>query len=573
MAGGKETPRQKMIGMMYLVLTALLALNVSKEILDAFTQVDTGVRQTSEVAEAKAMAGLSVLSSSSNPEKAKPFLNKANEVGDKADELIAYINELKARTIAVSEGDLPPGDNKYGEYMIDGITVGMNDKKPDSDDYYVTKKDENQNNTSLLFGSDPQKPHDKPWSATELKGKLETYRDYLKGVTVKEVTGNTWKMPDGLKASFDEIFSYEPTMEGPKGDEKEVLWEYKNFYHMPLAALMPIMSKFQLDVENAKADVITALSTGVEGSSYKFTNLAAMVIPKSNYILRGDSFAAEILLAAYDGTNPPRTYVQTTDWNGADSSLLDVAGLEALPINERGLGELKLGTRGMGLGDHSYKGLIEYDGPQGTEKIPVYIPPFTVAEPALVVSPTAMNVFYRGLPNPVEISVPGVPQDKVQATCAGHTMSKGSNGEWIVKPGKGKDAKISVSAEIDGKKVNMGTKEFRIKNIPDPVPQFNGKSPKDNNIKLSDAQNAAGLRAAMDDFLFDVKVSVVEFTMVFTRDGQVIEKKSTSNRVTSEMQANLKKLKRGQKVYINNIMVKMPDGSKRKVANITLKCV
>ena len=84
-----------MIGMMYLVLTALLALNVSKEILDAFTQVDTGVRQTSEVAEAKAMAGLSVLSSSSNPEKAKPFLNKANEVGDKADELIAYLNVLK----------------------------------------------------------------------------------------------------------------------------------------------------------------------------------------------------------------------------------------------------------------------------------------------------------------------------------------------------------------------------------------------------------------------------------------------------------------------------------------------
>ena len=125
-----------------------------------------------------------------------------------------------------------------------------------------------------------------------------------------------------------------------------------------------------------------------------------LVVPESNYILRGDSFRADVLLAAFDGTNPPDIYVDSKKWNERDSSLLEYENIDALPIGTDGLGKLRISTRGMSLGESNYKGLIRFQGPDGNiQDFPYYTPKFTVAEPALVVSPTKMNVFYRGLPN------------------------------------------------------------------------------------------------------------------------------------------------------------------------------
>jgi len=226
----------------------------------------------------------------------------------------------------------------------------------------------------------------------------------------------------------------------------------------------------------------------------------------------------------------------------------------------------------MPLGDATFKGLIRYNGPLGMEEFDIYLPPFKVAEPALVVSPTKMNVFYRGLPNPVEVSVPGVAQEDLQVTITGgHNLSKDGSG-WVVKPGKGKNCKIAVSAKMpDGSTQRIGEKEFRVKRIPDPVPNFAGKKPSDSTVPRGDMTIAAGVRAEMENFDFEVSVKVKSFSMVFVRDGQVIEKTSNSNRVTDSMKANMKKVGKGQKVYIEKITVSMPDGSTRQVGNITLK--
>jgi len=144
----------------------------------------------------------------------------------------------------------------------------------------------------------------------------------------------------------------------------------------------------------------------------------------------------------------------------------------------------------------------------------------------------------------------------------------------VVKPGKGKDATISVTAEMpDGSTQSMGKKEFRVKRIPDPVPKFAGKYPTDNSVPKGDLAVAAGIRAEMVGFDFEVDVKVTSFNMIFIRDGNVIEKSSKSNRVTDEMKQNMKKVGKGQKVYLEKIKVKMPDGTTRQVANISLKVV
>lgn len=574
MAGGKESPRQKMIGMMYLVLTALLAMNVSKEILDAFALVDRGLHKTEATLSNKNTANMAEFGSkmASNPEKTKPFNDKAKEVNRKADELIQHIEVLKARTIAVSHGGNPLNyaEDKYQEYMIDGKTVLADDLNEEGDKY-VSKPDDNQSNTTLLVGPNPQDPSTDPWTANELKTKLLAFKDYVVGIQLKESTGKTWDVPEALVNSVNDIFNYPDV----QVEDRVETWEAKNFYHNSLAAILPILTKYQLDVQNVKADVLSSMLSGIEGKSYKFTNLLPLVVPESNYILRGDSFRANVLLAAYDGTNPPDIFMSGDRWNMTDSSrLADVTNEMKITIGADGLGKLRIPTNGMPLGDASFKGLIRYNGPLGVEEYDVFLPPFKVAEPSLVVSPTKMNVFYRGLPNPVEISVPGVAQEDLQVTITGgHTLTKDGAG-WIVKPGKGKECKIAVSAKMpDGSNQRIGEKEFRVKRIPDPVPVFAGKRPTDSTVPRNDMKIAAGVRAEMVNFDFEVSVKVQSFNMVFVRDGQVIEKSSKSNRVTDEMKANMKKVGKGQKIYVEKITVKMPDGTIRQVGNITLKVV
>ena len=220
-------------------------------------------------------------------------------------------------------------------------------------------------------------------------------------------------------------------------DDKEVLWEAANFFDVPIAAVIPILSKLQIDVENAKSNMMTELIAGIEGKSYKFTNLMPLVVPESNYILRETASAPMCSLAAFDATNSPDIYVDDRAFDGRDSTLLAYDGKDPLSI-DGGLGKPASPRRACSSGEKNYKGLIRFQGPDGNVgDYPFYTPEFTVAEPALVVSPTKMNVFYRGVPNPVEISVPGVSSDKLDVRITGGHRIKPDGETFIVEPGAG----------------------------------------------------------------------------------------------------------------------------------------
>jgi gliding motility-associated protein GldM len=162
MAGGKETPRQKMIGMMYLVLTALLAMNISKDVLNAFVQINRGLVKNSANSEERADATLGLLDSWSDKEKAAPFQTKAHEIVEKADAIVKHIIEMKARVVACSEKGSADGSG-YEEFMPNGQFIDLlelKDGKP-----VVSKLDENQNTTGMLIGDEPASPKNGPWSA------------------------------------------------------------------------------------------------------------------------------------------------------------------------------------------------------------------------------------------------------------------------------------------------------------------------------------------------------------------------------------------------------------------------
>ena len=558
-----------MIGMMYLVLTALLALNISKEVLNGFVKVENSLRTTQGTLNAKVNETSTELETKylQNQEKVKPFYDKAQQVNASSAELISYITEMKARIMAASSGDY----DDAGELAV-GNYIGKDENGMDTvlNLALIPIKDEYQNLTTFVGMAEPKEPLEGPWTAVELKQNLEAFSSQLKNTSVVDNQGTRRNLPQYLKDQIDETFAFPTEIQ----EGEEVSWEHANFYHVPLAAVMPLMTKMTLDIQDIQDDILSWLLGSVDAKSYKFTNLMPLVVPESNYILRGDSFRADVLLAAFDGTNPPDIYVDPKKWNERDSSLLEYENIDALPIGADGLGKLRISTRGMSLGESNYKGLIRFQGPDGNiQGFPYYTPKFTVAEPALVVSPTKMNVFYRGLPNPVEVSVPGVPGDKIDVRISGnHRLKKESDGTFTITPGTDKKANITVSAELpDGSKKTLPAREFRVKRIPDPVPFFVGKTPSDRSISKQALVGADGIGAQMVNFDFDVRVVVKSFSVSVSRDGTLVEKNSNSNRLTADMKQLFNRVSRGNVVYFEDIIVGMPDGTERQVAAMKLK--
>jgi gliding motility-associated protein GldM len=571
MAGGKETPRQKMIGMMYLVLTALLAMNISKDVLNAFLQINRSQIKTSEILNSKAQASLAALNAPKPEDAAKavPFQQKASEVIAKTQDVVKYMEELKARTMAASMKSNNTGDG-FEEFMENGKALDM---LTATGKEKISKPDENTNATALLIGSKPHEPKETPWSGNELKKKLEEYAQFVRGVSVTNIDDKPVTLPEDIVASIDSAFHFaeEKDLDG-KGEP----WEVNRFHDTPLAACIATMSMLQTSVMNTQAQILSWLQGSINATDIKFTDVTVAAVPLQSYVLKGDEFQAEIFLAAYNKNSTTKIYPGGEYSGDRPSEVTPGAGASGGGIESGPDGKciFKVNTSGLTLGTHGFKGQISYLKDGQEQFLNYFIPPMTVGAPALVVSPVNMNVFYRGLDNPVEISVPGVDPSALRVSMDGGSISGlQSDGTYNVKPGDGKEAVIRVSANINGKDTPMPAKNFRIKRIPDPVPSFGGKKPYDSTIPQGDASVAAGVRAEMEGFDFPVTASVTKFVVSMVANGQYKEYACSSNKISDDASAAIKKMKKGEKFFIEQIMCKMPDGTERKLSPITLKIV
>ena len=549
MAGGKLSARQKMINMMYLVLTALLALNVSKEILDAFVTVNDGLETTKATFKNKMDQQYADFSASYNENKQKvgPYYESATTIEQQAKDLIAHIDKIKTIIISGTE------NKEEGDLFANDTLISLR---------YIENKDGYDAPTNLLIGADPDTPKDGENSATELKQKLESYREVLKGVVSKHGGNST------LEASLDRTFNFPEKIKDASGTNNN--WESMNFYHVPLAACVTILSKIQADIRNTESDVVKWLYGQVDASSLKFTNITPAIIPLTNYVTQGDSFTADVFLAAYDATNPPNIFLADDDAE-VDTLSGRIKGKSyPVTIGEDGLGKLKIPATGVG---QFSKGISIKYKPMGQDTMIFYTyANYEVAKPNLVVSPTKMNVFYKGVDNPVEVSVPGFSADKIKPSISSGSITKASGGGYVVRVTSGTKADISVSAELpDGSTKRLGPAEFRVKSVPNPTPFFAGKSVGDDLVKKNELTAAQGVAARMLDFDFDLKFTVTQFKLTMIIGGTPIEKVSKGQYVTGEMKEMLQKAKRGQKVYIESIKAKGPDGTVRNLGSLSFK--
>jgi gliding motility-associated protein GldM len=568
MAGGKETPRQKMIGMMYLVLTALLAMNISKDVLNAFIQINRGLVRNSANSEERADATLGLLDNWSDKEKARPFQDKAHEIVEKADALVKHIIEMKAHVLACSAKGNADGAG-FEEYIVDGHLVDIGDKEK------VSKPDENQNTTGMLIGDEPASPKNGPWSAVELREKLTAFSEECQNLSVTDLKGNMHTLAEGApeaKALIANTFAFADIPNSEKGEPDEK-WETALFYHSPLAAVIAHLSKIESDVILVKNTMLNFLASSINASDLKFSDVTVAVVPKQSYILKGDSFVAEIYLAAYNKASKTKVYMGGEVGDGAKPEVFDYSGKEAIMSGTDGKCKFKINE--SALGSHSHKGVIVYQDADGSDKaIPFIIPPFTVGEAALVVSPTAMMVFYERVENPVEISVPGVDASQLSVSMSGGSISPKGGGNYMVMPTNGsRDATINVTAVINGKQVSMPAKQFKIKKLPDPTPSFQGKNHMTTTISRGDATAASAVFASMGaDFVFQgIPVSINGFTMTVASAGKITpEMRATGGSLSSEMKTALSKVKTGDKIYVERIEASVA-GERRPLPSISLK--
>ncbi|NOZ34797.1 MAG: gliding motility protein GldM [Chlorobi bacterium] len=519
---GQLSPRQKMINMMYLILTALLAMNVSAEILNAFVLVNDSLTKTEKGINSKNQEVYTKFNEKfqTNPKKVKPWKDKADKVGALSTELVNEISNIQKEMLLADDEDYP-------KFLKDGSGVIKN------------KKDKETPTRVMLEGKKPNK-------ATQLKNKIN---EFVKNVeTVLSGVPKADAILNSMKANLSTA-----DVVGESGEKKS--WQLANFDQLPLVAAITMLTKFKTDILNVESDAINTLLTQVDAKSYKFTSLNAIVKTDKGYVLSGETFKAQIFVGASDTTQNPEIILD----NGQK--------IDSFDSQKRGIFSVKTGAPGV----YILKGKIVVNRPGTTLKDSFpFSYPYQVAVPSISVSPDKMNVFYIGVDNPVTVTAAGTPADQIHATVAGGSMISRGNSKYTVRVKRPGKTRVTVSA--NGRA--LGSKEFRVKTLPDPVTTLGAKGtsyykgglcPKSTLLALS------GVNATMENFDFELRYRITQFVVTCNIGGFDESAKSNNRRFTPQQKAVIRKARRKSRVIIENVKAVGPDKRTRKINDLVLK--
>ncbi len=507
MAGGNVSPRQKMINMMYLVLTALLALNVSAEILKAFHLVEVSMSKAGLNIDKKNADILKAIDSyvSNNPTdaKGKNAQVEAAKVDKTSKAALKYLGDLKT-------------------LLVDGEGGKNSGRKEGKADGEIEDASNMEKHANLFI----------------VQGKGKELRDNI----------NKWRedMLAVLSPELRKVVKSDLNTDVTPGSTQT--WESELFEHSPLAAVVTLLTKIENDVKNTEAQVLDELKKDLTKVNIVVDQFDAKVIPnKGTYIIAGGKYEADIFLAASSSRS---TFDLTV--NGSKVEV------------ENGIGKYSVAASGQG--EKKYKGVITQTQIDGTKKEYPFEGEYFVTQPLAVVSATKMNVVYRAIPNPISVSVPGFDASQVVVSAStGSLTSAGQNGMYniLVPPtNSSPDLTISVSVKADGGMKKMGEMRFRLKNIPKPTPQLGS-------IEVSGEVDAARIKGAnavftlLKDFAFEgINYTVKGFTIVFQpKTGPAIfESVSGNGIIPSRMRGYLQNVRTGDKVLVVNIKAEGPQG-------------
>jgi len=502
------SPRQKMINLMYVVLMAMLALNVSSDVLQGFSLVEESLNKSTQNASVSNQGIYSTFEKQmkDNPAKVKQWYDKAQHVKSISDSLYNFAEELKIAIVRKSDGE----------------EGNVRD---------IRNREDLEASTQVMLAPGTGR-------GEELFNVVNSYRkEITKMITDKEKR---------------EIISSNFSTEVPK--KAKILgknWQEYLFENTPTAAAVTLLTKLQSDVRYAEGEVLHNLIGNVDVKDIRVNQLNAYVIPTSQTVVQGGRFSAQIIMAAVDTTRRPTIYVGGQQIN-----------------SDRGLYE----TVCTKTGDFTLNGYIEMLNGSGEKVHRDFTQKYSVVAPSATVSADIMNVLYAGYDNPMSVSVPGVPNNKLRVSASGGQLTKTGDGKYIARPDNpGGEIVVSVSVDNEGHSQVMGKFTFRVRKLPDPTAfiSYSDGNGGENHFRggaLSKQvlMGTEGISAAIDDGLLNINFKVQGFETVFyDAMGNAVPYKSNGDKFTDQQKNQMRGLARNKRFYITDVRAVGPDGIER----------
>ena len=503
MAGAANSPRQRMINLMYLVFIAMMALNMGKEVLSAFGLMNEKLQAANEryISTNEAVFAELEQKEQEKPEEYAEALKKARQVRDMSNDYYTYLGALKEDIM--SQAGKTEAERKDFQVM---------DKSDKLDEKF--------------FKTDGLKP-----AGQEFLDKIKGYRD---GLIALLDSKEDEALINVIKQRFD-------TGENDKVKDREgnsVGWVQYNYEGFPYIAAVTKFSQLQSDVRQTEQDFYKAILGEKMQGELSMKHYTTLLEQSRGAYYANQEFDGAIVLGRKDGATKPKKVELTLDGRPIPESQVEVVE-----------GKVKLKVNTGNVGDHKIEGKLIYE--QKGEEIPVDVSQSftTIPRPnEAVISADKMNVVYRGVVNPMTISMPGVPDNQVNASAPGLSRKSGPN--YIMKPNAGSsEVTIVVTGTFDGQKFSS-SKKFRIKDIPKPegaILRTTGA------VKLAKANILAGeLSVAFNDFDFDLTTKVNSFRILVPGQPSVVVHGSRVS-ASGAAAAAVNRAKKGDIIQISEI--------------------
>jgi len=503
MAGAANSPRQRMINLMYLVFIAMMALNMGKEVLSAFGLMNEKLQAANEryISTNEAVFAELEQKEQEKPEEYAEALKKARQVRDMSNDYYTYLGALKEDIM--SQAGKTEAERKDFQVM---------DKSDKLDEKF--------------FKTDGLKPE-----GQEFLDKIKGYRD---GLIALLDSKEDEALINVIKQRFD-------TGENDKVKDREgnsVGWVQYNYEGFPYIAAVTKFSQLQSDVRQTEQDFYKAMLGEKMQEELSMKHYTTLLEQTRGAYYANQEFDGAIVLGRKDKSTKPKKVELTLDGRPIPESQVEVVE-----------GKVKLKVNTGNVGDHKIEGKLIYE--QKGEEIPVDVSQSftTIPRPnEAVISADKMNVVYRGVVNPMTISMPGVPDNQVNASAPGLSRKSGPN--YIMKPNAGSsEVTIVVTGTFDGQKFSS-SKKFRIKDIPKPegaILRTTGA------VKLAKANILAGeLSVAFNDFDFDLTTKVNSFRILVPGQPSVVVQGSRVS-ASGAAAAAVNRAKKGDIIQISEI--------------------
>ncbi len=493
-----KEPRQLMVNLMYLVLTALLALNVSAEILNAFSTIDRGLGESSQVvSHANGQIFAAISSQADAYTQFEPFREKADEAMKITDAFVKEVEQLKQQIIEAAGGLDEEG-------------------KP-------VRKTDKDIPTRILLNEG---------KGAALKIEVEKTRENLLNLLPEQ---QRVALAAGIPLQIAEV---------PAKSDKNT-WEQYTFQQMPVVAVLPILSKLQNDARIAETTLLNFYLEETNVGSIKPDQYIPMIAADQSYVIRGEPYRGEIVLAAYSST--------------ADNISVSVDG-RTLPVEN---GKAIFTSNPSSLGTKKHRMSIELTNPVTGEKEHFERDfSYEVGERSVAVSAEKMNVFYVGVDNPVAISVAGVPSGQVNVSANGVSLQKLDNNHYLAKADRPGEASITVS----GGGLEPSTFKYRVKRIPDPVIRLGTKS--GGILSAAELKAHRGLIPVLEGFDFDATCRIQSFNIArVPKNDDVQTASNNGGAFESRTKAIIDRADHGDVFYFDEIKVRCPGDSYSREVN------